>query len=173
MDERIFWGIRNKTSSFFAMVGHSLPQVLTAANLPCHTGSPYTPGFLNSLVLLIHKGVSWCSFTESLLWWSQNWLSALHVILFFWFFQHLSVDVFPEVSLFGSMLSVEGGVYLTASSFRHKPLPLSVPHKTPWSAYSWWLLRTAFSLTDLQLWLCNTDAIPWILHWLLSAESLH
>ena len=58
MDERIFWGTRNKTSSSFVIVGHSLPQVLTAANLPCHTGYPFTPGFLNSFVLLIHKGTS-------------------------------------------------------------------------------------------------------------------
>lgn len=58
MDERIFLGTRNKTSSPFVIVGHSLPQVFTAANLPCHTGYPFTPEFLNSFVLLIHKGAS-------------------------------------------------------------------------------------------------------------------
>ena len=47
------------------MVAILFPCVLVAANLPCHTGSPGSSGVLNSFVLLIHKGASWCSYAES------------------------------------------------------------------------------------------------------------
>ena len=36
---------------------------------------------LNSFVLLIHKGASWCSFAESVLWWWKNLTSALYVFV--------------------------------------------------------------------------------------------
>ena len=41
---------------------------------------------LNSFVLLIHKGASWCSFAESVLWWRKIWLRSLC----FYFFLFLS-----------------------------------------------------------------------------------
>ena len=37
---------------------------------------------LNSFVLLIHKGASWCSFAESLLWWWKIWLRLSMFFLF-------------------------------------------------------------------------------------------
>ena len=48
---------------------------------------------LNSFVLLIHKGASWCSFAESVLWWKKIWLRLSMFFISFCSFQHLTVDV--------------------------------------------------------------------------------
>ena len=88
------WGSLNKTSSYFVMIGLSL--------FPNPYGSPTSHVIrdhlylrvLNSFVLLIHKGASWCSFAESLLWWWKIWLRLSMFCFFFCFIQHLRVDVF-------------------------------------------------------------------------------
>ena len=48
---------------------------------------------LNSFVLLIHKGASWCSFAESVLWWTKIWLRLSMFFISFCSLQHLTVDV--------------------------------------------------------------------------------
>ena len=112
---------------------------------------------LNSFVLLIHKGASWCSFAESVLWWCKIWLGSL-CFYFLLFHSAPYGGRLPESHSFLLMLPVTAYECQKASSADHRLLHLTGLHRRLVSAYSWWQSRIAFSLADCSLWLCNTHA---------------
>ena len=114
---------------------------------------------LNSFVLLIHKGASWCSFAESVLWWTKIWLGSLCFCKSFCSFQHLMVDVFLNLTVILIMLPVAAYEYQKSSSVGHRLLHLTGLHRRLVSAYSWWQSRIVSSWADCSLWSCNTHAM--------------
>ena len=113
---------------------------------------------LNSFVLLIHKGASWCSFAESCSDGKKSDL-ALYVYEFLLFLSapcggrllNLTVDLL--------MLPAAACECQKASSAHHRSLHLPGWHKRLVSAYSWWQSRIVSSWADCSLLSCNTHAM--------------
>ena len=113
---------------------------------------------LNSFVLLIHKGASWCSCSESLLWWKKSDL-ALYVFLILLFLSAPYGGRLLNLTVVLLMPSVAACECQKASSAHHRSLHLPELHKRLVSAYSWWQSRIVFSWADCSLLSCNTRAM--------------
>ena len=114
---------------------------------------------LNSFVLLIHKGASWCSFAESC---SDGKKSDLALYVCFEIVLFLSAPCGRRLLKFAVgilMPPVAAYECQKASSAHHRSLLLPGWHKRLLSAYSWSQSRIVSSWADCSLLSCNTHAM--------------
>ena len=104
--------------------------------------------------------------------WNLTWLS-MFVLKSFCSFQHLSVDVFLNLTVVFLMLPAFLYEYQISSFLDHRSLRLPGWHKRLVSAYNWWQSRIVSSWADCLLLLCNTHAMTGTPGSSLSTESLH
>ena len=114
---------------------------------------------LNSFVLLIHNGASWCSFAESC---SDGDKSDLALYVCFKIVPFLSAPCggrLLNLTVLLLTLPVAACGCQKASSAHHRSLHLPGLHKRLVSAYSWSQSRIVSSWADCSLLSCNTCAM--------------
>ena len=139
----------HKTRRHLILLWLAFPSPTPYGSLTSHViqDLPYCR-VLNSFVLLIHKGASWCSIAESC---SNGKKSDLALYVCFKIVLFPSAPCggrLPNLTVVLLMPSVAACECQKASSAHHRSLHLPELHKRLVSAYSWWQSQIVSSWAD-------------------------